>query len=493
MNLKRSLLWLLVATPVLFVSSCEKLHETDQEGRLEIGVAMDQLTMQLKSANTDSTAMEPTFVVLSVANENGEPVLDNEHLELYNFGGSWVTKEVKLGTGNYELTRFMVIDMEGNVIMAAPLEGSALAYLVDDPLPVSFTIHPNQTTRVVPEVLAVIGQSPTDFGYASFSINVVNTLNFFVAVFIDDPRIMAPTTITSAKLTVIIGDEWRHAFYLEPKVNELRVRDSWMEYTLVVAKEGYESVTLITNRERLLQTSPDNPLMIGIPVNNLNVLVLQPGPDEGKDAMISMSMPGMNYGKYEYFEATASSPETDFTEHKLTRSLIEFDLNRLPKSATIKRAVLTLYYPYNMYVDSVWPVEPDTWVASDPNTGDIWPDEYLAVLQKVVSPWEEHGVTWKNQPETTTEGQVFIPRIYYIMDAACDCFLPPVSESFDVTSLLMPGPDGTLSHGMMLKLFNEQSYEWLQFASSDFDFPWVSNADMQPWPKLEIYYSLPLD
>lgn len=491
MKFTRSLLWLLVATPLFLISSCEKLSETDQKGTLEIGVAMDLVEGQLKSAGNDSTALGPKFVVLSVINENGEMVLDNERLELFNFGGSWVTKELKLKTGQYELTKFLVIDGAGTVVMAAPLEGSPLAYLVNNPLPLSFGIQLNQTTRVVPEVLAIGNHPPTDFGYAAFILNVVNTIDFYVAVYIDDPNIDALPSYTSAKLTVVIGNEWRHSFLLEPRVNKLRVRDSKLRYEMLVYKEGFAPVTIVTTRERLVQTSPDNPLLIGLPVSGENVLVLQPGPDEGKDAMISRSMPGMNYGKYEYFEATSASMETGDVRHKLTRSLIEFDLNQLPKSATIKRAVLTLYYPYSIYIDYDGLVDPVTGELSDPNNPDPWPSDYLAVIQKVVSPWQEHEVSWENQPKTTTEGQVFIPRIYYIMDAICDCFVPPISESIDVTSILMPDAAGMRAHGMLMKLVNEEYPEWLQFASSDFEYPQISNAASQPWPKLEIYYTLP--
>jgi hypothetical protein len=114
-------------------------------------------------------------------------------------------------------------------------------------------------------------------------------------------------------------------------------------------------------------------------------------------------------------------------------------------------------------------------------------------LQKVISPWEEHEVTWETQPETTTENQVFIPRIYYIMDVACDCLVPPVSETVDVTKLLMPDASGLMHQGMLLKLFKEEYPEWLRFASSDFYLTTPGNYEpAKLWPKLAIYYTLPI-
>ena len=147
--------------------------------------------------------------------------------------------------------------------------------------------------------------------------------------------------------------------------------------------------------------------------------------------------------------------------------------------------MLTLFYPQNHSTDTVYPIKSVT----QDQTGTV---DYLAVLQKVIAPWQEHEVTWKNQPETTTEHQVFIPRIYYITDASCNCIVPPVSESVDVTKLLMPDAAGTRHMGLLLKLVKEEYPDWLRFVSSDYQMPTVSNQELAKlWPKLEIYYSLP--
>jgi len=512
----KSLLWMLAILPAFFLSSCDTLPEVEQEGTLELGIYTDEIDGQLKSALEDSVDIRTHFVVVSVVNEAGELILDDEQLELYKFGGHWVTRQIKLKEGVYDVTKFFIVDPNGNVLFAAPIEGSPKAYLVNNPLPLPFEIIKDQKTRVVPEVLRVIDDPPEDFGYVTFSYSVVKVLNFFIAVYIDDPRIMAPTRWTDAKLTVVghncidyLADSnsmnlmwedpdvfpcerWKHIFKLEPRINKITVRN-YMGYLLIIEKEGFKPVRMRVLREELIKTSPDNPLLIGLPVNNHHVLVLQPGPEEGKDAMISRSVPEDNFGKYPFFEAIAMPPETSFTKHHNSRSLIQFDLNQLPKSATIKRAVLTLYYPEHIYLDSVRPANNATGVTADLDSLTPWPVEPLAVLQKVISPWEEHEVTWKAQPKTTEEDQVFIPRIYYITDVACDCFVPPVSETIDVTELLMPDEAGNRAYGMMLKLFNEENPEWLRFASSDFKSVTTGDYEIkrQIWPKLEIYYTLP--
>ncbi len=490
----KSFLWLLVIMPAFIFSSCEKQPDVEQEGTLELGIVLDQLQGQLKSALEDSSNAGTHSVVISIVNEDGELVMDNERLEIYNFGGHWVTKEIKLKTGIYKLIKFFVVDPEGNVRLAAPLEGSPKAYLVNHPLPLPFEIMKEQVTRVVPEVLLVVEDPPEAFGYVTFGYSVVKTLDFFIAVYIDDPRIMAPIMWTDAKLTVILDSVWRHSFKLEPRINKVTVRDGYWQYLLVVDKEGFLPVKLKISRDELFKTNPENPLLVGLPVNNFQMLVLQPGPEKGKDAMISKSLPDENFGDYPYFQAMTDLPMSSIEQHKLSRSLVEWDLNQLPKSAVIKKAILTLYYPYNVYPDTLPFIDDAGNKYTGIDSSEVpYELKYAAVLQRVLSPWEEYKVTWMNQPETTEENQVFIPRKDYILyDYNCvDRFVPPVSEVVDVTALLTDMVKSG-QHSMLMKLVNEEVYEMFRFASSDFNVLSPVSSELRTlWPKLEIYYALP--
>jgi hypothetical protein len=479
----KAFFWMLVILPAFILTSCEKLFEAEQEGILELSVLVDQQD-QLKSALNDTSTFKSHYVIVTVVNENGEIVMDNERIELYNFGGHWITKEIRLKVGAYELTKFLVADPQGNVLFAAPIEGSPKAYLVNDPLPVQFEILKDLVTNVVPEVLPVFEEPPEEFGYVTFSYSVVNPLDFFIGVYINNPYTMPPIMLTDAKLTVRVDSLWWHSFELEPIVNKVTIRDGYRYYLLVIEKEGFNPVRLKVLREELAKTTPDNPLMVGIPSDSLHLLVLQPGPEEGKDAMISKSLPENNFGDYPFFEAIAIEPWRSDIQNQLTRSLIRWDLNQLPKSATIRKAIMTLYYPDN-WVD---PVINDTIKYGNIGGVDstIIPESYpCAVLQRIVSPWEEYEVTWINQPETTEEGQVFLPLKYYMMNSTCvNCFVSPVYEEIDVTSLLT-NTSGTAMYGMMFKLVKEEYLQWFRFASSDFKTP-------ELFPKLEIYYTLPL-
>ena len=153
------------------------------------------------------------------------------------------------------------------------------------------------------------------------------------------------------------------------------------------------------------------------------------------------------------------------------RSLIRFSPDALPKSAQIRKVTLTLFYDVPIPWDSIPPMDTLYYGAN----GIAW---YGAVLQQIVEPWDEHEVTWNNQPKTVEDNQVYISP--FIRNAN---FI-----EVDVTRLFLPGPDGTTAanYGMLFKLSPSPQFPGFRFASSDYSDPAMR-------PLLKIYYTLPLD
>jgi len=237
----------------------------------------------------------------------------------------------------------------------------------------------------------------------------------------------------------------------------------------VLEKEGYTTQKLIFSAQQLRATSPVNPLILKIPWwdNNYKKLVLQPGPERGKDAMISNLDPDTNFGTYPYFEATFTS-EDPLTVMRSNRSLIDFSLDELPNTAKIKKVNLRLFFSYPIYWDS-------TGIYSDSSvtpTSDVW---YGAVLQKVISPWDEDSVTWNKQPDAISDNQVYIPP-YIISNASY--------IDLDVTGLFLPSVVGksVANYGLILKLWPSEQFPGFRFASSDYQVPSMR-------PMLTVYYT----
>jgi|GEM_PF-1519080 len=122
----------------------------------------------------------PAFVLLSIKSGNGLSQ-DNVKLSLYGFGQSFVSENLELQTGTYQLTQFFVLDSANKVLYATPLYGSDKAKNVTTPLPVDFTVSENKSTQIVPQVVPVLdGDKPENFGYASFGFQVVSNSSVIV-------------------------------------------------------------------------------------------------------------------------------------------------------------------------------------------------------------------------------------------------------------------------------------------------------------------------
>ncbi len=177
-------------------------------------------TLQNKSENSGNTT--PTAIVISVSNEDNEQVLENERYTLTSLNGSYLTGNIELLVGNYSLTAFNVINSDNEIILSTPLAGSEFADLVSNPLPLAFTVTEADTTNVIPEVLRVNeGDTAEDFGYASFSFDIVETQNFYITL-IDNSGV-DPISIGGA-LSITYGDDsFSTSKDLLPGVNSIRI------------------------------------------------------------------------------------------------------------------------------------------------------------------------------------------------------------------------------------------------------------------------------
>lgn len=454
---------LLVSAALFLVPACNERVDDKAVGLAEFSISLDEAGIT-KSGDTTSVPGAAYHLLVSVENRLGEEVLTDKMIPVYLFGTGFVSEKVEIPAGEMKLTKFMVINASGAVVYATPVAGSPLAYLAKKPLPVPFVVQAGATVRVVPEVLAVENSDPAQFGYVNFGIQIIKPLTFYTCAVLESVTATSVIQMTGAKLTVYDNTGWHYSFRLEPVVNRIVVRGGSSYYTLLAEKEGYMPVRIQVPAGRLLETTRENPFIIRFPNNpaNLFSMVFQPGPEEAKDAMISNLEPDKNFGGHPYFEATYRS-EPVLTVMRENRSLIFFNLGRLPKSAIIKKVVLRLSFDLPV----PWPNF--TPVTATPGT-DLW---YGAVLQQITTPWEEFKVTWNSQPESTTANQVYITPLITntnILDV-------------DVTRLFVNELD-VQNHGMLFRQWPRESFPGFRFASGDHQ-----NAQLRP--RLTVYYTLP--
>ncbi|MFW5821716.1 MAG: DNRLRE domain-containing protein [Bacteroidota bacterium] len=449
---------------IFLFNSCEEINR-DQNGKLEFSVAIDQdKKSSFETLNDTDNVYHSWHILISVKNERGEFIMEDEIIPLLAFGDGFVSGKIEMVTGRYDLIKFMVIGSEGEVVYAAPLKSSNVAWLVDNPLPLAFKIRPGDVTRVIPEVLPTGDYQPGDFGYAAFGFRVVRPVKAYVVAIDDNPLRYGPTQMVSAQMTIFAPDGKIIEYGLEPKINEILLKPQYKRFHIIIENPGYQPLEIEMNLETLKNTSPDNPYIFKLSQDPYNTLFLQPGPEEGKDAMITDLDPMENFGDYKFFEASFLT-ESPLTVMRTKRSLIHFKLSELPKSARIEKVELVVSFEAPIW-DSINESAIDEFM--------LW-DNRL-VFRQIIEPWEEDRVTWENQPASMEANQVFV-KIHPEMSSN--------QRIYDVTSLFVPVQEvAAPNHGFIFMQPHDEnpSPGGLQFASSD-------HPVKEMRPKLVVKYS----
>ncbi|MGL1886220.1 MAG: DNRLRE domain-containing protein [Reichenbachiella sp.] len=173
------------------------------------------------------------------------------------------------------------------------------------------------------------------------------------------------------------------------------------------------------------------------------------------DAVFSRIVPYNNYGKLEDIHIYCW---TQNGELNVNRVLIDFNLDKIPSSAIIDSAFLSLYFnPTSAY--------------NKDGKGNQGQDSII--IQRVTSDWNENDVTWNKQPETTKVNQLVIPKTK-------STFTDYVN--IDVTYLIQDiVKDDKGRYGIMIRHQNEKPYNVVFFASGN-------NPKKNLHPELSVYY-----
>lgn len=165
-----------------------------------------------------------------------------------------------------------------------------------------------------------------------------------------------------------------------------------------------------------------------------------------QDAYVSEWYASENFGsKIALFVSQYLRPGDDY------RSLLQFNLDKIPPDSTIEEATLEL----SAYRNEV----------SGPPIN--------VTAHRLLNRWNQYSVTWNNQPEAkpTPDGVVTV-------------FSGPPNEKvcIDITNLVQGWYDGSIpNHGLLLK-GNERNNDLVGFRSINFE-------DRETWPVLHIKYA----
>lgn len=286
------------------------LVSCDSEERLttekEIKFSFSHEIQENSTGSKTNSQLVPFYVLVTIKNAQGSIVAERKELTLYKFGITFLSSPLTLKTQqgeSYQLTEFFVLNENHEVIYVTPIEDSALAHLVSDPLEIEFAITKDQITTVTPEVLAVDSNTnPSQYGYGQFGFSIVKTINTVFSSFIKGPdnfelteshiKIEGLADSTGTNTTIL----WSYEKELEARANQIVLRQA-NGYRITATKPGYNAWILVTTAknnqafEIIFNETQDNGRVWNVSFNQLGLDLCQDAvaTRDGGTAIVSLS------------------------------------------------------------------------------------------------------------------------------------------------------------------------------------------------------------
>ena len=262
-HLTQALMILIVS---LLNSSCNNKEEIYQQ-KVTFSFENRSLAKVLGLSKVVATGKtDAKYLIVTIENEKGEKIYDTKKIELYQFNESLISEPISLDISDkqYKLTHFLVLDADNNVIYCTPLTNSSLAYLVTNPLPISFSVNKNQVTKITPEVISSSSVDASGYGYGTFDFNIIETINLKTCVQIMD-TVTNSRRLTNAEICITNNDTTvQYSDSINAAISTLILKDGYSDYTITASKAGYETQRIkLTNTA--IKTYSKNPLTLYLP------------------------------------------------------------------------------------------------------------------------------------------------------------------------------------------------------------------------------------
>ncbi len=164
--------------------SCSKkdIDKSDlSKGELSLNFSLGS---EIKStAGEDIVTCVPAAIYITIKDSDSKLVINTKRIKLIKMGDEYITEHIELTEGIYTVEDFLVVDDNDSVLYLTPKINSDFQDLVENPLPVAFEISADNITNVELEVIPANLGKPVQFGYATFSFKIVNTLEKGLVVY----------------------------------------------------------------------------------------------------------------------------------------------------------------------------------------------------------------------------------------------------------------------------------------------------------------------
>lgn len=205
----------------------------NQYGKITIGISSAN---SLKKTTSDE---DVKYAVFSVVNSSGQTVYESKKIEILKIGTTYTSNPIELQVGDYNLSKFMLLDKNDVVKYATPVENSQKADFVSNPLNIEFSIQQDEITNVTPEVVSADNSNPSDFGYLTFGFKIIKTFDILISPFTFDPN-TSVMELTEADIEVKSDTSFAKIYKLNAATNTITIKDELDNYVISVAKNGYK-------------------------------------------------------------------------------------------------------------------------------------------------------------------------------------------------------------------------------------------------------------
>lgn len=275
--MKRILLFsLFIAMVLTIIQSCKK--SSDGNDLMQTKVEFAFSSGLLKTIGEQGL----THIVVSIEDMQGNVILNSEKIAIYNLNDSYISESISLVVGEYQLTRFLVLNAANDVVYASPLKDSPKANLVQNPLPITFTARTDSMTQINPSVLSTYDNNAGDFGYVSFSFDIADSFDILVGAYIyndttnnfemttADISIFSDTTTVYSGVLQTNNTQTSSSFDSLNVTNKISLPEKYNNFTIVIQKTGHATYFKTFTKEalRLYYRPEDNgPLVVelGVP------------------------------------------------------------------------------------------------------------------------------------------------------------------------------------------------------------------------------------
>lgn len=175
-----------------------EIPEPVQQGGQSFSIFNKEITA--KTLSTAGKDYVPAYAFISIETSDGIEILDFEKIDVIAQGESYVTEEVMLDPGTYNLTEFILVDTDDIVVSLVPTATSALSQFSGTSLPFSFTVQSANSETTTVENIGADGYSFVEFGYNEAELSFPDPEDFFTLT-VDDSAALTTKTIVLKSLT----------------------------------------------------------------------------------------------------------------------------------------------------------------------------------------------------------------------------------------------------------------------------------------------------